>query len=1541
MLIKIEKGRDRTIKKGRTVIALGLLSLSIAGTTVFAQTTSGRVYEEKTPIVSYHWGTGGPNGLTDNFTAIFDQSQYLDKKDYFIQTYADDGVVVEVDGKKVINRPKYSYDSLIDKVHLTNLEAKNYQIKTTYYEGTGSAFVHSHIVPFGDWLAYYYNNTNFSGRPVATKIIKANENGDLVELNWQESPVPGVVNKDNFSATYSTDKRIPAGDYVINLGADDGAQVYIDGKLVLDRFTPAGYREDAVKVSIKNINGSDIHTIEVKYKEGILSSRVKFQMVPYSEFTNLTHDDGWFGEIYPKADFTGTPIIIGGNVLTDPIQELNLNWGLESPSPLIPNDNFSAIFKRKLKVDETNLYHLKVWADDKVRFYIDGKLVIDSWKYIPGSFREVYLPLEKGEHDIHVEYAEGTVNARIQVSLNPISPDYKKKIKDVSYYWGEGGPTPELKDNYTVQFDQSQTLKGGNYFVQTRADDGLVMIMDDKVIIDRWKWTSDLMDRVILKNVKAGDHRIITNYHEGTKAASVYSHIVPFGDWLAYYYNNTSFSGSPIASKVIPANEYDQLVELNWQDSPVPGVVNEDNFTAIYVTAKELPAGEYIVNLGADDGAQVYIDGKLVLDRFTPTGYREDSVKVTIKDNAGPDKTVHWIEVKYKEGILSSRVKFSIIPYEKMKTITPEDGWVGEIYPSTNFTGTPVIIPGNLFNSPIMNLNYDWGTAAPSPFIPADNFSTKFMRKYKITEAGYYVMRATADDGVRVYLNGEMIINSWKQETNPLREKRVYLEPGIYTVEVQHYDSKSTAKLSASLDKAETHYNGSGAQLRFNWGEGSPAESVQPDNFTATFNQSQYLNAGDYFIQTYADDGVIVKFNGTTVINRPKYDANNLINYAFLTNVKAGNQTIITDFFEGVGAANLFSEVVKFGDWLAYYYPNQTLTGSPIAAKVIPASGTYGQLFENNGEGSPVPGVVPENYFSARYTTAKRIQAGEYVLRTGADDGVQVYIDGQLVLDRFTNGGFREDSMKITISNRKNAKAGEENIHWIEVRYKEASQTSKVQVYLQPYNEAKNISTSDGWFGEFFPNKDLTGNSAIIGGKDPIIRIDNIDYYWGNDAPSPLGIIPEDNFSARFTKKMTVSANDAGYYYFKVTADDGVRLKLINSKGETQTVIDSWKYESGKVRESRVNLLAGEYTIVLEYYEGQLAASLKFEMTKLQNLVIYKEYNYTFDYIVDRQIRYGSPKSDNLGKIMASRPQVEYYLNPNNFDSNSANFFMFLKLNESAGLDAAEVNQKVLAGKGSLAGTGAAFIEAGRLYKINEAYLIAHTLHETGNGTSILAKGVPVDDKGKVIRDSKGNIDYNSPNIKHIVYNMYGYGAYDGSAIDGGAKYAFDRGWFTPELAIIGGAERIASGYINAGQDTLYKMKWNPDNPATHQYATHVSWALSQTSRIKSIYDSLTNYQLIFEVPKYLNQPAKSGSPTAIVTLEVLATDLNVRADHSSSSQSYGKVSKGAILTAVLDENYKPVRYNEWYKVYYQKGNEVIEAWVSSGTASDPYLREK
>src|SRR5699024_11471200 len=101
----------------------------------------------------------------------------------------------------------------------------------------------------------------------------------------------------------------------------------------------------------------------------------------------------------------------------------------------------------------------------------------------------------------------------------------------------------------------------------------------------------------------------------------------------------------------------------------------------------------------------------------------------------------------------------------------------------------------------------------------------------------------------------------------------------------------------------------------------------------------------------------------------------------------------------------------------------------------------------------------------------------------------------------------------------------------------------------------------------------------------------------------------------------------------------------------------------------------------------------------------------------------------------------------------------------------------MLADKNIWKNKGQAFLNGGKKAGINEAYLVAHAILETGNGKSNLANGIEVgkdkNNKPTVVTAT------NRKSLKGIkkVYNMYGIGAVDGNADNAGAISAYEEGW--------------------------------------------------------------------------------------------------------------------------------------------------------------------
>lgn len=236
-----------------------------------------------------------------------------------------------------------------------------------------------------------------------------------------------------------------------------------------------------------------------------------------------------------------------------------------------------------------------------------------------------------------------------------------------------------------------------------------------------------------------------------------------------------------------------------------------------------------------------------------------------------------------------------------------------------------------------------------------------------------------------------------------------------------------------------------------------------------------------------------------------------------------------------------------------------------------------------------------------------------------------------------------------------------------------------------------------------------------------------------------------------------------------------------------------------------------------------------------------KSYSYTLENIIDKQAKV-SPKTDEGdGAEMWVTPNsnmLKYYLNPDNFMDDYGKY-MFLRLDSYIDIPVDSINN-MLKNAGVLQGMGQTFLDAAKLYDINPAYLVSHAIHETGWGKSELSKRLAADNKT-------------------TVYNFFGIKAVDNNVLEGGSSYAFSNGWFTPEAAIMGGAQYISTKYIhNASTNkyTLYNMRWNPNipanAPASLQYATDIAWQFKILDCMSILMEG-TNSQLKFEVPAYLN----------------------------------------------------------------------------------------
>ena len=119
-----------------------------------------------------------------------------------------------------------------------------------------------------NWLAFYWDNQNFSGNPRISRIDPA------INFNWQTGSPDPAIPTDHFTARWSGKFDFAAGTYRLRVGADDGARVAVDGNIVINRWSDAvgGFTVNTADVVL----GAGTHEIIVDYYDNVGDAGVQF-----------------------------------------------------------------------------------------------------------------------------------------------------------------------------------------------------------------------------------------------------------------------------------------------------------------------------------------------------------------------------------------------------------------------------------------------------------------------------------------------------------------------------------------------------------------------------------------------------------------------------------------------------------------------------------------------------------------------------------------------------------------------------------------------------------------------------------------------------------------------------------------------------------------------------------------------------------------------------------------------------------------------------------------------------------------------------------------------------------------------------------------------------------------------------------------------------------------------------------------------------------------------------------------------------------------
>jgi mono/diheme cytochrome c family protein len=115
-------------------------------------------------------------------------------------------------------------------------------------------------------------------------------------------------------------------------------------------------------------------------------------------------------------------------------------------------------------------------------------------------------------------------------------------------------------------------------------------------------------------------------------------------------------------------------------------------------------------------------------------------------------------------------------------------GLAGRYFNNKTLTGNPVLQRTEA-------VNFGWSTNSPGPGVNANNFSVRWTGKVEATASGSFAFQTTSNDGVRLWINGVLVVDNWTNHATVTNNSPVLaLTKNVrYAVAMEFYDNTGAA----------------------------------------------------------------------------------------------------------------------------------------------------------------------------------------------------------------------------------------------------------------------------------------------------------------------------------------------------------------------------------------------------------------------------------------------------------------------------------------------------------------------------------------------------------------------------------------------------------------------------------------------------------------------------------------------------------------------------------------------------------------------------
>lgn len=499
-----------------------------------------------------------------------------------------------------------------------------------------------------------------------------------------------------------------------------------------------------------------------------------------------------------KGDYYAGPIS-GQPVLSRVDGEIDFSWELDSPAEGVPANEFSVRWEGELEAAASGIHALHLISDDRAKLWINGKLVIDEWAEHPLSQSSALVDLEQGKrYLIRIDYFEhrGAATARLLWS----GPGLARHTLPASQLFAEasdrdGDGMPDLWEQ-SFEFnpdDPTDATSDANGDGQSNLEayfHGRDPHHAVRMVNEEGWWSTDI-GQVGLEGSaqKEGEDWIIHGAGEDVWAN---------GDSFHYVYREATGEFEFITRLDAQANTHPWAkagimvrTDLGPESSHVALALTPENGSLLATRPqKHSPTG-------ADFGPSVqWLKLEVRRDRMVGYGSEDGINWIWIGTSAlerGNEVLAGYFVCSHDNGMLGSArfMESSFRPLAPaLQSATSSSSDQGDGLRGTYFDSASA----NWIDRIDPQVNFDWGTGAPATGVGSDHFSVRWEGWIEAPSDGSYALHVFTDDGARLWLDEQLMIDTWKDQGAEQATLCIPMEAGRkHAIRMEYFERKGEA----------------------------------------------------------------------------------------------------------------------------------------------------------------------------------------------------------------------------------------------------------------------------------------------------------------------------------------------------------------------------------------------------------------------------------------------------------------------------------------------------------------------------------------------------------------------------------------------------------------------------------------------------------------------------------------------------------------------------------------------------------------------------